>query len=144
MDGKIGLKNPTGFMLKRLVEGVIREAEYQIKRSKELSERMQRDDSVVSPVDYKKALREKKEKEEQEGMGEVNNQRGNERKFYPELVEAQKAKPIEQRQNLVELSPYRAIWQIEGYKSRDEYDKAIEKAQDEMIMRKLLASVKTS
>lgn len=100
---------------------------------------MDREGSVVSPVDTKKAWREKKKKEEQEGKEEVNKQSGK-RKFYPELVEAQKAKPKEQRQNQVEFSPYRTIWQIEGYKSRDEYDKA----KEEESVRKLLASVKTS
>lgn len=143
MDRKIGLKNPTGFMLKRLADGdVIKEAEYRIKRSKELSERLDRGDSVVSPVDYKEAWREKKKKEKQEGR-EVYYQR-DERKFQTELVKEQKAKPKEQRQNQVEISPYRTIWQIEGFKSRDEYDKAKKKAEEEENMRMLLASVKTS
>ncbi|PDY91015.1 hypothetical protein CON09_15925 [Bacillus anthracis] len=137
MDGRIGLKNPTGFMLKQLADGdAIKEAEYRIKRSKELSERMDREDSVVKHFDYKEALREKKKKE-QEGKGEVNNQRGNERKFYPELVEAQKSESKEQRQNQVELLPYIPEWKREGFNSRENH----EKVKEEKGMRKLLASL---
>lgn len=68
MDGKIGLKNPTGFMLKRLADGVLKDAEYQIKRSKELSERMDREDASrnVISVDYREFWRKKKEQEGRE------------------------------------------------------------------------------
>lgn len=68
MAGKIGLKNPTGFMLKRLADGVLKDAEYQIKRSKELSERMDREDASknVISVDYREFWRKKKEQEGRE------------------------------------------------------------------------------
>ena len=65
MDGKKGLNNPTGFMLKALEKGeVIKEAQYRIKRSKEQSERMDREDvhNRVS-VDYHESWRKKKEQE---------------------------------------------------------------------------------
>jgi DNA-binding transcriptional ArsR family regulator len=69
MDGKKGLKNPTGFMLGQLKEGkVIEDAKYQIRWAKENLERMQRKDSIsaVPKIDYVEAWRKKKEKEKEE------------------------------------------------------------------------------
>jgi hypothetical protein len=67
MDGRIGLKNSSGFMLKQLADGdAIKEAEYCIKRSKELSERMDREDSMVKHFHYKEALRERRRKSKKE------------------------------------------------------------------------------
>jgi len=68
MDGIIGLKNPTGFMLKRLADGVISDAEYHIKRTKERLERDEKSNSQVPSFDYIKALKEsrRKEKEKEE------------------------------------------------------------------------------
>ncbi|MGA4587145.1 hypothetical protein ACPA31_13545 [Bacillus bombysepticus] len=62
MDGITSLNNPTGFILKVLKDSdAIQEAEYRINRSKEQSERMDKEDKVPSFDDHKvwKAMKKK-------------------------------------------------------------------------------------
>lgn len=141
MDGKIGLKNPTGFMLKRLADDdVIKDAEYSIKRSKEQKEWMDREDSKGKHFDYHKAWREKKKEEQDEKGVENNNQGEKERKVNSGIAEVPRVEHKVRQPNQVELYPYIPEWKREGFNSREDH----EKVKEEEGMKKFLASLQIS
>lgn len=138
MDGKTSLNNPTGFILKALKDSdAIKEAECRIKRSKEQSERMDKEDKVPS-FDCHKVWKAMKKKQ-QEKKGKENNQGGQERKAISE-IEVLLEEPKVKRLNQVGLYPYMPEWKREGFSSREDYEKAMEAEK----MKKLLASLQIS
>lgn len=139
MDGKTGLKNPTGFMFKQLADGdVIKDAEYRIKRSEEQTDRMDREDSKVTSFDYHQALRERKLKQAQQC--EENNQVEQERKVESVIAEVPIVEHKRKQLNQVESYSFITDWKREGFNSREEH----EKAKEEAAMKKLLADLRIS
>ncbi|SFG72900.1 Helix-turn-helix domain-containing protein [Priestia megaterium] len=81
MDGKNGLKNPTGFILKQLKDrNVIEDAECQIRHAKENLERMQREDSKKQYFDYTKGLKRRPTKK-------IRNSNDSVEMLFPELLQ---------------------------------------------------------
>ncbi|MGD6899988.1 hypothetical protein [Bacillus infantis] len=92
MDGKKGLKNPTGFILKQLVDGkVIEDAKYKIRRAKESFEKLHKEENTHQ-YDYVAALKIRKQKEQEEEKEKRNENHDLEKLFDGLLVEEKQPK----------------------------------------------------